>query len=109
MRQHLRSLAPVMNDGQTIFRDLGGLKLPDICLTGEEKTRKNLTQEICPNRGSNPGPLHDRRTCYHLVHSSGPRREKQSIVKVNDIQDGCAHSSVNYSLFYFITNIPRYK
>ena len=29
-----------------------------------------------------------------------PRREKQSIVQVTDIQDGCAHSSVNYSLFY---------
>ena len=25
------------DDGQMIFRDLGGLKLPDICLTGEEK------------------------------------------------------------------------
>ena len=25
-------------DGQMIFGDLGGLKLPDICLTGEEKT-----------------------------------------------------------------------
>ena len=28
------------NDGQMIFGDLGGLKLPDICLTGEEKPRK---------------------------------------------------------------------
>ena len=25
------------NVGQMIFGDLGGLKLPDICLTGEEK------------------------------------------------------------------------
>ena len=49
------------NDSQMIFGDLGGLKLPDICLTGEEKPRKNLTQETCPNRGSNPGPLRDRR------------------------------------------------
>ena len=48
------------NDGQLIFRDLGSLKLPDICLTGEEKPRKNLTQETCPDRGSNPGPLRDR-------------------------------------------------
>ena len=33
----MRSLTPVMNDndGQMIFGDLGGLKLPDICLTGE--------------------------------------------------------------------------
>ena len=43
------------NDDQMIFGDLGGLKLPDICLTGEEKPRKNLTQETCPDRGLNPG------------------------------------------------------
>ena len=48
----------------------GGLKFPDICLTGEEKPRKNRTQEICPDRGSNPGPLRDKRACYHLLHSS---------------------------------------
>ena len=39
---------------------LGGLNFPDICLTGEEKPRKNLTQETCPDRGSNPGPLRAR-------------------------------------------------
>ena len=33
----------------------GSKKLPDICLTGEENPRKNLTQETCPDRGSNPG------------------------------------------------------
>ena len=37
------------NDGHMIFGDLGGLKLSDICLTGEEKTRKNLTQETYPD------------------------------------------------------------
>ena len=31
------------NDGQMIFGDLGGLKLPDICLTGEEKPRKKTS------------------------------------------------------------------
>ena len=36
-----------------------------------EKTRKNLTQETCPDRGSNPGPLHDRRACYRLLHIGG--------------------------------------
>ena len=50
-----------------IFRNLGGLKLPDICLTGEEKPRKNLTQETCPDRVSNPGPLRDRRTCWIVI------------------------------------------
>ena len=59
------------NDGQMIFGELGGLKLPDICLKGEEKPRKNLTQEACPDRGSNPGPLRDRRAFYRLAHSGG--------------------------------------
>ena len=56
------------NDGQMIF---GDLKLPDICLTGEENPEKYLTQETCSDRGSNPGPLRDRRACYHLSHSGG--------------------------------------
>ena len=43
------------NDGQIIFEDFGGLKLPDICVTGEEKPRNKLTQETYPDRGSNPG------------------------------------------------------
>ena len=59
------------NDGQMIFGELGDRKFPDICLTGEEKTRKILTQETCPDRGSNPGPLRDKRACYHLLHSGG--------------------------------------
>ena len=59
-------------DGQMIFGDLGGLKYLDICLTGEEKPRNNLTQETCHDRGSNPGPLSDKRACYHLRHSGGP-------------------------------------
>ena len=56
-------------DGQMIFRDLVCLKLPDICLTGEEKPQKNLIQETCPDWGMNPGLLHDRRACCHLAHS----------------------------------------
>ena len=56
------------NDGQMIFGDRGGLKLPDICLTGEEKT---LAQES-PDRGSNPGPLRDRRACCRIAYSGGP-------------------------------------
>ena len=58
------------NDDQVIF---GDLKFPDICLKGEEKPRKNLTKETCPNRGSNPGPLRDKRACYRLAHSGGLR------------------------------------
>ena len=49
-----------------------GLELPDICLTGVENPRKKLTHETCPDRGSYPGPLSDRRACYRLLHSGGP-------------------------------------
>ena len=63
-------------DGQMMSGDLVGLKLPDIHLTGEEKPRKNLTQETCPGRESNPGPLHGKRACYHLLHSGGLKSVK---------------------------------
>ena len=63
----------VLYGGQMLFGDLVGIKHPDIRLTGEEKPRKNLTQETCPDRGSNPGPLRDKRAYYHLLHSGGPR------------------------------------
>ena len=59
-------------DGQMIFGDFVGLKLPDICLTGEERPPKNLSQETCPDRASNPGPLSNRRSCYRLLHSGEP-------------------------------------
>ena len=58
-------------DDQMMFGDLVGLKLPDIRLTGEEKPRKNLTQETCPDRESNPGPLRGKRAYYHLLHIGG--------------------------------------
>ena len=62
-----------------IFGDLVDLKFPNICLTGEEKPRKNLTQETCPDRGSNPGPLRDRRACYCLSHSGGRHKVYKNI------------------------------
>ena len=36
------------NDGQMILGDLGGLKLPEICLTGEEKSRKPPPRKLVP-------------------------------------------------------------
>ena len=90
------------NDGQMIFRDLGGLKLPHICLTGEEKSRKNVTQETCPDRGSNPGPLRDRCACYHLAHSGGRVR--------NHIPPFLHTRIIHFVLFTFIypCDVDRY-
>ena len=69
-------------DGQMIFGDLGGLKFPDICLTGEEKPRENLVQETCPDRGLYPGPLRDKRTCYHLLHSGGQLNSHMCVISL---------------------------
>ena len=38
------------DDGQMLLGDLMGLKHPDIRLTSEEKLRKKLNQETCPDR-----------------------------------------------------------
>ena len=36
------------NDGQMIFGDLGGLMLPDICLTGEDNPEKTSPRKLVP-------------------------------------------------------------
>ena len=36
------------NDGQMIFGDLRGLKLPDICLIGEENPEKTSPRKLVP-------------------------------------------------------------
>ena len=44
------------NDCQIIFGELGGLKLPDIRLTGEEKLPKKPHPENLSRPGIEPGP-----------------------------------------------------
>ena len=36
------------NDGQMKFGDLGGLKIPDICLTGDENSEKTSPRKLVP-------------------------------------------------------------
>ena len=83
-----------------IFGDLGGLKPPDICLTGEEKPRKNLTQETCPGRRSNPDPLRDKRACYHLLHSGGHLKKDNLFyfVVMRNFQGGATEQAISSSL-----------
>ena len=38
------------NDSQMIFGDLGGLKLPDVQLTGEENLEKTSPRKLVPTR-----------------------------------------------------------
>ena len=78
-----------------IFGDLRGLKLPDICLTGEEKPRKSLNQETCPDRGSNSSPLRNRRACYRLVHNGGRWLVLQS--------DSLPRESPRYSFYRWLS------
>ena len=44
------------DDGKMIFGDIGGLKLPDICLTGEEIPRKKPHPGNLSRTGFEPGP-----------------------------------------------------
>ena len=88
-----------------IFGDIGGLKLPDICLTGEEKPRKNLTQETCPDRWSNPGPLRDKLAWCHLAHNGGLRA---SIKFINNFKDDYGISSRHIITFNASKDIVEY-
>ena len=80
-RQHLRSLAPIMNDDHSSLRsdddnDIWGPWGPKASWHLSYrwgKTPKKLTQETCSDWGLNPGPLRDSRACYRLAHSSGQR------------------------------------
>ena len=60
-------------DGQMIFGDHVGLSFVTFVLQVRINP-ENLTQEICPDREPNPGPLRDRRACYRLLHSGGLTR-----------------------------------
>ena len=56
------------NDGQMIFGDLGGLKLPDIRLTGEEKTS---LRKLVPTRNRTRALCVTSAPCYGLAEIGG--------------------------------------
>ena len=65
-RTRLYQFAPVWNDfcdDQWYTGMDGAYVFPYICLTVEEKRRKNLNQENWSDRGTNPGPLGERQRC----------------------------------------------
>ena len=59
------------NEGQIIFGDLGAESFLTFVLPVRKNHEKYLTQETCPDRGSNLGPLRDRRAWYRQFHRGG--------------------------------------
>ena len=82
-------------DVQMIFGELVGLKLPDIRLTDEEKPRKNLTQETCPDQESTTGPLRGKRACYHLLHSGGLKFSRMTTITTASFMQVVSKGQVN--------------
>ena len=56
------------NDGQMIFGDLEGLKLPDIFLTDEEKSRKKHHPGNVSRPGIEPGPAASQASFTVRIH-----------------------------------------
>ena len=83
--------------GQMIFGDLVGLKFSDICLTGEEKPRKNLTRK--------PVPTGDRTRarCVASVHAT----TCSTAVDIHNSQCVLFHSYLGHSIISGNTWIKR--
>ena len=70
------------NDGQMIFGDLVGLKLPDILLTGKEKPQKTSSRKFVPTRNRT-----QTRTCYRLLHSGGQQKGWRMSCDVGEVTE----------------------
>ena len=110
-RQHLRSLAPVMNDYGWLrwpndIRGPWGLKLPDICLTGEEKPWKKPHPGDFSRPGIQPGPAAwQARMLHHLSHSGGQNCNPLDLLDFRDINFG----SVKFFRGRRVIGISGYK
>ena len=87
-----------------IFGDLEGLNRHDICLIGEEKSQKNLTEETCPDRESNPYALHDRRACYRLLDSAAAENILVSNILIFKLILICRLYDVPCALSFVVNN-----
>ena len=63
-----------------------------------KNTEKNLTQETCPDRGSNPDPLRDRRARCRLAHSGGRKGWRTN--RAHDIEIYSKAHSLTFSSLY---------
>ena len=71
--------------GQIIFGELCAPKVSwHLSYRWGKSPKKNFTQENCPDRGSNSGPLSDRLACYCLFHSGKyTNNERTSLNYIN--------------------------
>ena len=104
-RQHLRSLMPIMNDDGWQWRpnDIRGPWGPKASWHLSNrwgKTPKNLTQEICPKRGSNLRQLRDKCACYHLLHSGGLLLRNISICIRKNLIGSQKQKNIPITLFF---------
>ena len=67
------------NDGQMIFGDLRGLKLPDICLTDEENPEKTSSRKLVPTGDQT------RARCATGTHATDWPTAVNNFVRVNCI------------------------
>ena len=74
-------------DGQMIFGDPGGLKFPDICLTGEEKPRKKHHPGNLSRPGIEPRPVAWQARMLPLAPQRWTRR---NIIFKNILRDRCS-------------------
>ena len=96
-------------DGQMTFGDLGGPKVSWHLSYRWEKPRKNFTQETCPDRGSNPGQLRDKRACYHLLHSGGRNNYHEKKYSLTSIKLSENYQHLCYYCWEFLSRVNRKK
>ena len=87
------------NDGQMISGDLGSLKLPEICLTGEENPERNSPRKLVPTGTSLVYFLKLPQKClnvllYTQLHKWLPEVNKQKFTHPPMLQVGVAIGGV---------------
>ena len=93
------------DDGQMIFGEPWGPKVSWHLSYRWGKTPKNPHQETCPDRGSNPGPLRDKRACstaVDLILHNLPKLNVQASFTEND---WCTNDTRNKPIENLITII----
>ena len=91
------------NDGQMMFGDLAGLKLPDICLTGEEEPRKTSPSKLVPTG------VRTRARCVTGAHATACSTSVDLQITYAMLFDSCSHHQLFLHSVSVSLNIHRPK